>query len=85
MWHLTLQNYVVDAQFLWNKMKDLKCTNVKMSHDGYLKLYQLSHPKLKNFDCILIDEAQDLTPGTYTCILVVNPRRMSVSDANMAT
>ena len=37
-----------------------------MSHDGYLKLYQLSKPKLYNYDILLIDEAQDLTPGIYT-------------------
>ena len=29
----------------------------------YLKLYQLQHPRLLGFDCLLIDEAQDLTPG----------------------
>jgi superfamily I DNA and RNA helicase len=42
---------------------------------GYLKLYQLSKPEITalqvannngNFDCILADEAQDFTPGTYT-------------------
>ena len=30
---------------------------------GYLKLYQLSRPLLSGFDCLLIDEAQDCTPG----------------------
>ena len=30
---------------------------------GYLKLYQLSRPVLSGFDCLLIDEAQDCTPG----------------------
>lgn len=44
-------------------MKDLRNPNVPMTHDGYLKLYQLYRPRLSNYDCILIDEAQDLTPG----------------------
>lgn len=30
---------------------------------GYLKLFQLSKPQLGGYDCILVDEAQDLTPG----------------------
>ncbi len=29
----------------------------------YLKLYQLRKPVIQDYDCILIDEAQDLTPG----------------------
>lgn len=44
-------------------MKDLRNPNVPMTHDGYLKMYQLYRPRLSNYDCILIDEAQDLTPG----------------------
>jgi len=34
-----------------------------MLHDGYLKLYQLSNPVLQ-YDCILLDEAQDINPVT---------------------
>ena len=30
---------------------------------GYLKVYQLSKPQIMGYDCLLIDEAQDLTPG----------------------
>ena len=32
---------------------------------GYLKLFQLAdNPEIKEYyDCILVDEAQDLTPG----------------------
>lgn len=31
------------------------------AHDAYLKLYQLSDPQL-DYDCILLDEAQDTNP-----------------------
>lgn len=35
-------------------------------HIGYLKLYQLQKPKdlSRRYDVILVDEAQDLSPGT---------------------
>ena len=46
-------------------MQDHNEKKIGMSHDGYLKLYQLSRPVLKGYDCLLIDEAQDLTPGMY--------------------
>jgi F-box protein 18 (helicase) len=42
-----------------------------MLHDGYLKLYQLSRPRL-SYDYILFDEAQDANPAT-THILLNQP------------
>ena len=30
---------------------------------GYLKVFQLQRPTIDTYNCILIDEAQDLTPG----------------------
>ncbi len=30
---------------------------------GYVKVWQVRQPKVTGFDCLLIDEAQDLTPG----------------------
>jgi hypothetical protein len=44
-------------------MLNFKNKDIYMSHDGYLKIYQLSKPKLPDYDCILIDEAQDMSPG----------------------
>ncbi|NXA13833.1 FBH1 helicase, partial [Sapayoa aenigma] len=35
----------------------------KMTCDGYLKLWQLSKPRLSGYDAIFVDEAQDCTPG----------------------
>ena len=60
---LSLQHYINEANLIWTKMKDFQEKRIGMSHDGYLKLYQLSRPSLRSYDCILIDEAQDLTPG----------------------
>ena len=55
-----------DLVDLANRLGRLMCTgthpDIGMLHDGYLKLFQLSAPKL-NFDCILLDEAQDISSG----------------------
>lgn len=53
-------------------MIDLNNKNIKMTHDGYLKLYQIKKPQLTKYDVILIDEAQDLTPGELYLIFSVS-------------
>jgi len=44
-------------------MIDLKDKAIRLPHDGYVKLWQLRRPKLDKYDVLMIDEAQDLTPG----------------------
>jgi superfamily I DNA/RNA helicase len=44
----------------WEQLIDTN-NNVRIGHDIYLKVWQLSEPEL-NFDYILMDEAQDLDP-----------------------
>ncbi len=60
-----------DLVDLANRLGRLMCTgthpDIGMLHDGYLKLFQLSAPKLA-FDCILLDEAQDINPVTADLI-----------------
>lgn len=48
---------------IWERMVNLQDKVIRMPHDGYLKLWQLSKPRLTQYDALLIDEAQDLTPG----------------------
>ena len=36
---------------------------IGITHDAYLKLYQLSKRKIRNVDFILIDESQDANPA----------------------
>ena len=62
------------ASELWKLMIDQE---VNMTHDGYLKLWQLSHPVL-NYDVIILDEAHDTNPvlasvifDQKACIMVV--------------
>jgi superfamily I DNA/RNA helicase len=48
---------VAQAAALWQRMKD-RNDDLPMGHDGYLKLWALSGPKL-HADYVLLDEAQD--------------------------
>lgn len=51
------------ARRVWESMMDRSQGSIQMPHDGYLKLYQLSAPKLVGIDCILADEFQDANPA----------------------
>src|SRR6185369_9964737 len=52
---------VDDARKLWHLMQEQR-SDVPMSHDGYLKLWAMTSPKLVAYDLILLDEAQDTNP-----------------------
>ena len=50
---------------------------------GYLKLFQLSpvdFAKEKNWDILLVDEAQDLTPATIDLIMKTSCAKIFVGD-----
>ena len=58
---------IVDgADYLWRQMRR-NDDKMPMTHSGYLKLYQLSKPRL-GFDLIMLDEAQDTNPVTFDII-----------------
>jgi len=60
-----------DLVTLANRLGRIMCEgthpDIGMLHDGYLKLYQLSQPML-DYDCILLDEAQDINPVTAAIV-----------------
>lgn len=56
------------AMNVWSRMQDPNCTNIKMPHDGYLKLWAMSRPVLR-YDIILLDEAQDTNPITLELVM----------------
>ncbi|XP_032077808.1 F-box DNA helicase 1 [Thamnophis elegans] len=63
---------VEEAKQIWAKMKMRSPTTDmahRMTHDGYLKLWQLQKPSLSNYDAILVDEAQDCTPAVMDIVL----------------
>jgi hypothetical protein len=55
------------AEEIWLDMQDLDCP-ICMSHDGYLKLWSLTDPRI-SADIILLDEAQDTNPVTMKVLL----------------
>lgn len=72
--------YVKDAELIWSQMLDFKNKDIYMTHDGYLKIYQLSKPKLLDYDCILIDEAQDMSPALSDILMNQSQAKVLVGD-----
>ncbi|XP_017288054.1 F-box DNA helicase 1 [Kryptolebias marmoratus] len=78
--------FVQDATRIWNKMKDIKEKSKHayyMTHDGYLKLWQLRNPKpclSDRYDAIFIDEAQDCTPAIMDVLLSQRCGKILVGD-----
>ena len=52
---------VKNANTVWERMTDCNDYSVPLGHDGYFKLWALSHPCIHT-DYILLDEAQDTAP-----------------------
>ncbi|XP_030004881.1 F-box DNA helicase 1 isoform X2 [Sphaeramia orbicularis] len=73
-----------DTEVIWTKMKDLREKRHEahyMTHDGYLKLWQLQKPCLSNqYDAIFIDEAQDCTPVVLDILLSQRCGKILVGD-----
>ncbi|WP_018871458.1 UvrD-helicase domain-containing protein [Thioalkalivibrio sp. ALgr3] len=78
-----VRNHAAD---LWGMMQDTSRSDVPMTHDGYLKLYQLSQPDLSSqFDAIYLDEAQDTNPAMYAIFSgQTNMQRVAVGDRNQS-
>jgi hypothetical protein len=67
------------AARLWQAMCDPGNAAMPMLHDGYLKLYQLSAPRL-DVDTILFDEAQDANPVTLAIVRQQSCAKVFVGD-----
>lgn len=55
------------ARILWQLMCDINQKAIGMTHDGYLKLFQLKEIQLP-YDIIMLDEAQDANPATLAIL-----------------
>ena len=69
------------ARQLWRRMRDSADTGVGMLHDGYLKLFQLSSPRLEE-DYLLLDEAQDANPCVLDILLKQAVPKVLVGDSH---
>ncbi|XP_068713837.1 F-box DNA helicase 1-like [Montipora foliosa] len=75
-----VKKVVSHAAGLWERMKDTSDKEFPITHDGYLKIYQLSRPVLNSFDCLVIDEAQDCTPAAADILLNQRCAKILVGD-----
>lgn len=66
------------ASEYWMKMKS-ESLDVCMTHEGYLKLYQLSNPIL-NYDYIIVDEAQDSNEVMLDIVYKQDAKKVFVGD-----
>jgi superfamily I DNA/RNA helicase len=62
----------------WRRMAD-RNDPAPLSHDGYLKLFALSRPRL-DAELLLVDEAQDLAPGMLAILTRQPAARLLVGD-----
>jgi len=76
---LYLPELILAAERLWALMRAAADTRIPMLHDGYLKLYQLSRPRLP-WSLILLDEAQDTNPVTLEILRDQPCARVFVGD-----
>lgn len=56
------------AHAVWRRMCAHDGGDLKLPHDGYLKLFQMDHPLLRGFDVVACDEAQDLNLCTFDIV-----------------
>lgn len=59
---------VKHAKALWT-LRTMLSSNILARHDTYLKMFQLSKPKLLDFEVIYVDESQDLNDCILDIIL----------------
>lgn len=72
------------ARQVWASMKDIG-GKLKMTHDGYFKLFHLSKPDLsREFDLVLFDEAQDANEVLLDLILDQSCRLILVGDEHQS-
>ncbi|KAJ8411248.1 hypothetical protein AAFF_G00172540 [Aldrovandia affinis] len=81
--HTEKLRFVNEAQKIWDKMRELTTTRENayhMTHDGYLKLWQMEKPRLNKYDVIFIDEAQDCTPAIMDILQYQDCGKILVGD-----
>lgn len=79
----SLRKLVINkAKELW-KMRSDPSSSVLATHDTYLKMYQLSEPKLR-YDVIYLDESQDSNDCVLDIVTKQNAKLILVGDSRQA-
>lgn len=68
-----------NACLLWKLRVDVK-SNILITHDTYLKLYQLSKPDLSDYNIIMMDEAHDSNLCVVDIVNNQNIQKVVVGD-----
>jgi hypothetical protein len=71
---------VAVARDVWAAMVKGNVADIRLPHDGYLKLFQMDQPVLRGYDLILVDEAQDLNLCTFDIVCRQRAGIMMVGD-----
>lgn len=75
---LILDTEIEEVKIYWAEMQNIH-SSVKMTHNGYLKLFQSCFPELP-YDYILIDEAQDSNEVMLDIIFAQKAKKIFVGD-----
>lgn len=69
------------APRFWKRMMDPKELSFAITHDTYLKLWQLTGPNIQGIDVIMLDEAQDANPVMIDILQKQKIRLILVGDS----
>lgn len=75
---------VAAARLVWSAMCDPKCAEVKLTHDGYVKAFQLDsraqEAALQRYDVVMLDEAHDCTAAQISIVERASCAKLVVYD-----
>lgn len=72
------------AREVFGRMVDPRVLDVRLPHDGYLKLFQLDRPRLGSYTHIAVDESQDLNLCTFDIVRSQASTLILVGDSNQS-
>ncbi|GAB3433038.1 UvrD-helicase domain-containing protein [Actinophytocola sediminis] len=67
------------ARRAWADLRDPEGRAVRFEHDHYLKMWQLTRPRL-SYDVVMLDEAQDSNPVTADVVTSQQGQRVAIGD-----
>ncbi len=72
------------AREAWKCMINPDTDKVFITHDGYLKLFQLSGKPIGDYGTIMFDEAQDANPVTTALVMASTANKVFVGDRHQS-